>query len=436
MAARRPGQSWRMGASKDDEKAAYKSTPTSTPQFTAALTTDPITKKAVVYIPRGDNFGHRLAGRNYSRKMVSVAGALIRFFAVPIGTYIDDATIVEPDFAAGPLVRHSSALPGRERPRSGQAALWDLCDDLEIAELSPGKVSAWSEIMDPIGIEYDFSAASLTGDVMARVKPSTAATLAEFISGKTAVGNLTAADDISIAGKFRWVACLGQVGVALTQPLYKLKGRVPVQLSSEPDLKAALQLIVMLTQKDFPPAVFKSAQCLQRPILIFSDAFWKPQPPLLYGVAGVAYIVIEYFPDGSEKCTYAAQSAPVDVLQALSRLEHRRNPICPLEEIAMAGPFLAPQLIPTLRRRDILHFADNMGANAIAIKGYSSSLDLARIVSITHFQVAQLQARWWVSFVPSEFNPADPPSRDDFQALQARNARRIDFLFPDMASWS
>ena len=45
ITAKFPGLKWRLGASKDDEKAAYKSTPTSTPQFTAALTTDPISKK-------------------------------------------------------------------------------------------------------------------------------------------------------------------------------------------------------------------------------------------------------------------------------------------------------------------------------------------------------------------------------------------------------
>ena len=96
-------------------------------------------------------------------------------------------------------------MPGRGRPRPGQTALWDLCDDLKVAELSPGKSSPWSEVMNPIGIEYDFSATPSTGDVSRKVKPSTAAKLATFVSAKMAVGTLTADDALSAAGKFRWV---------------------------------------------------------------------------------------------------------------------------------------------------------------------------------------------------------------------------------------
>ena len=102
----------------------------------------------------------------------------------------------------------------------------------------------------------------------------------------------------------------------------------------------------------------------------------------------------------------------------------------------MAGPLIAPQLASILRGKDILHFADNQGANFIAIKGYSSAPDLARIVSVAHHRLALLQAHWWVAYVPSAMNPADAPSRGDLSALQERGAIRIDFTFPSLDSWT
>ena len=94
--------SWKMGGSKDDETVAYKKTPTMTPQFTPTLFADPQTGKAIAIIPQGVNFGHGLASRGYSRKPCFINGMLRRFFAAPIDNYIDDDTIVEPDFSAGP----------------------------------------------------------------------------------------------------------------------------------------------------------------------------------------------------------------------------------------------------------------------------------------------------------------------------------------------
>jgi hypothetical protein len=101
----------------------------------------------------------------------------------------------------------------------------------------------------------------------------------------------------------------------------------------------------------------------------------------------------------------------------------------------MAAPFLTPKLQSVLKGRDILHFADNQGANCVAIKGYSSAPDLARIASVVHLRIAHLQARWWISFVASSANPADAPSRGDFSNLLSRGARRFDFVFPSLKSW-
>ena len=102
----------------------------------------------------------------------------------------------------------------------------------------------------------------------------------------------------------------------------------------------------------------------------------------------------------------------------------------------MAAPFLTSGMESTLRGQDVLHFADNQGANCIAIKGNSSAPDLARIVSVAHVRISELQVRWWVAFVPSKANPADAPSRGDSSWLIQQGAVRLPFSFPSMSSWT
>ena len=327
----RPGQAWSMGASKDDETAAYKATPAATPQFTPALVADPVTRKAVVFMPRGVNFGHRLAGRQYSRKPTWLVDLLLRIFGVVAGPYVDDITILEADFVAGPESLSPSPPPGRSRPRSGQAILWDICELLHIAELAPDKSSPWSQVSDPIGIQYNFTDTASTGDIFARIKPSTAARVASKAGAILSAGQLSAESASSFIGKFRWVACLGQIGVALSQPLYRAAGRHALTLAEHPDIVSVLGIIIDLVKEPFPAAVFRSPRSLKRPLVVFSDAFWQPQPPTAFGIGGVAFIVIEVQQDGSERCWYAAQDVPFEVLRELAELKARKNPICVLE---------------------------------------------------------------------------------------------------------
>ncbi len=134
---------------------------------------------------------------------------LRRFFAAPIDNYIDDDTIVEPDCSACPRSCLASPRPGRLYPRSAQASLWDFSEELSMANWSPEKSSAWSQVIDSIGMMIDFSSLHIDGIVKASIKPSIFAKVhndmvACLISGQI---NPKLASEI---GKFRWVACLSR----------------------------------------------------------------------------------------------------------------------------------------------------------------------------------------------------------------------------------
>jgi hypothetical protein len=82
-------------------------------------------------------------------------------------------------------------------------------------------------------------------------------------------------------------------------------------------------------------------------------------------------------------------------------------------EIALAAPYFAAEIMPSLAGHSLIHFADNQAANAAAIKGSSSSASMARIVSAFHLQWLRLNIRPWIEFVNSEANLADDPSRGE-----------------------
>ena len=114
-------------------------------------------------------------------------------------------------------------------------------------------------------------------------------------------------------------------------------------------------------------------------------------------------------------------------MERISALRKQSTFICPLEEVALVAPYICPELFPIFANRDVLYFADNTAANGAAIKGYSSSPDLARLVGPLHFRLAASSTRLWIEFVPSELDIADGPSRGDFSQMVEAGAIQVPF---------
>ena len=84
---------------------------------------------------------------------------------------------------------------------------------------------------------------------------------------------------------------------------------------------------------------------------------------------------------------------PEPILANLYALRAQRTLITSLEETVLASPYCCKEIAEFLSDRDMLHFADDTAANAAAIKGYSSSPDLAILVSSMHRRIARLGVR-------------------------------------------
>ena len=109
-------------------------------------------------------------------------------------------------------------------------------------------------------------------------------------------------------------------------------------------------------------------------------------------------------PDGTFHA-YACQ-VPVKFWEAS---EPRETQIIPAELVTPACvAFTVPEL---LQGRPLIVFGDNMPAVCSTISWSTGKCDLQQIVSATHFAFWQLASPWWMEWVPSELNPADPLSR-------------------------
>ena len=144
----------------------------------------------------------------------------------------------------------------------------------------------------------------------------------------------------------------------------------------------------------------------------------------------VAFVVLSRDGTGGPgEVFFSEAEVPQGVLRRTHSLRAQLSFIIALEEIATSGAYVCPELVRVFFRRDVVHFADNQAANGAAVKGYSKVPDLARVVSAMHVNIAKLQARWWLSFVESDSNVADAPSRGELSWLRQVGATRLTFVF-------
>ena len=80
------------------------------------------------------------------------------------------------------------------------------------------------------------------------------------------------------------------------------------------------------------------------------------------------------------------------------------------------------------------HFIDNKAALAGSISGFSGKPDSARVLHALAVRIMKLNCNPWFSFVYSEDNISDGPSRGDNALLEAMGSTRCVLVRPSMAS--
>jgi hypothetical protein len=84
----------------------------------------------------------------------------------------------------------------------------------------------------------------------------------------------------------------------------------------------------------------------------------------------VASVCIVTYKGDTVKLVFAEADAPLEMLELFASLRVRGTCIHGLiVEIALAAPYFAAEIMPSLAGHSLIHFADNQAANAAAIKG-------------------------------------------------------------------
>eukprot|EP00971_Amphidinium_carterae_P321280 6385463-Amphidinium_carterae.1 len=98
--------------------------------------------------------------------------------------------------------------------------------------------------------------------------------------------------------------------------------------------------------------------------------------------------------------------------------------------IELVAPVLAQCALPDLfkGRRSLLVVGSEATLGAF-VKGYSSRSDICELVALFRLSAVELDVRWHLDRVHIDANPAEGPSRNKFDDLVARGAKRgrLDF---------
>ena len=130
---------------------------------------------------------------------------------------------------------------------------------------------------------------------------------------------------------------------------------------------------------------------------------------------------------------YSSQPVPGWMVSLFVRLQSQQTYICQFELLAALCAYITfPDVLGNMLAH---HFLDNLPAMQSLIKGGSSGRISARTVHEYSLAVLSIACRPWKSFVYSEDNISDLPSRNEFRLLRRLRAVRRPMRLPSLSHW-
>jgi hypothetical protein len=238
-------------------------------------------------------------------------------------------------------------------------------------------------------------------------KPTTRAKAIQLITSALETGTMSSAQASTIRGTCQWVLCSGTAGRAALQCLVACnKGRFRVGQAARPidrQLREGLQYL-----KYFYTSALQSVEypvckqvSTQRPIIVLSDASWKPLRDDRCGNGEVGYIVL--FPPHATHVdqpalVFASAKPPRRLLEHSQNLQEKDQMVAFLETVALAAPYFDPAIGG--RFCDVIHFGFFFFWGCLFIKKYLSHQKAAFIqkVNVTSNYLHVAQDKLWDIF--------------------------------------
>ena len=400
----------------DDMGAAYKRVPVRDPKYTVIAIWSVRRERVEYYYLDGHNFGLRSSVTNFCAFASLIVSVTRAFFAVPCGHYVDDFYLV--DIGEAGESAHD-ALDGV------MALFGNACE--------PRKRKRMAPVREGLGVVIDVSHVRSQGLVACAATQLRISKILDALHRARGDDCLPPGLASEIRGKIGFVlsSSHGRYLRAALQPLAQREhsDRSPYRFTSS--LRSMLELLDTVLPS-LPPLLLPIVRPDPKPLLVYSDAAYRPlkEPP--WHKMTCAFVVIDPV---SDRSYYAYSELDSSVFAAL---ESSRNSKTLIEQGECIAAVAASISLPALfHGRYVLHHIDNTSALSALVHGYASKPDMARLVNAFHLMQFCLETNTWFEWVASAANVADLPSRLKLDALYEilPTVVQVPFRIPPFAEW-
>ena len=259
-----------------------------------------------------------------------------------------------------------------------------------------------------LGADIDLGAAARQGTCTVDLKEHTKEDLIKFMDSIKASKVFGSGKAAKLRGLIGWAhtgihgKCARGGQAALMDRQYNDSLATDIQ----PKHIAAFDYHKLLLQM-VPPRHLQIVGAPGRPVVIYSDAFFKPydEPAPADGIrCRMGWILFDPLVANPVGGTMSVPDS------LLCRWKARNQQVFIAETLAVLAATLLHQDV--LRNRDVVWFVDNIGALQVLIKGNSSQFDAGNACAAAHLYWAAAGTRVWFEWVASNDNPSDGLSRD------------------------
>ena len=360
---------------------------------------EPDTGKVSFFIMIGHSFGLVAAVYNYNRRSAAITDILRRVFFVAAFNFYDDKYGFETE------VTCSSAFEVAQKVHWWLGAKFDpkklqLCEDPTI-----------------LGVTYDLKAMCL------KIKPSRKEELLDEIKSIISSEILSPGQAGKLRGKLMFGASQlwGKIGRAFLRALSERQYTRSPKTGLNLALKLALKQWELLIDHG-PPRPITASGARPADYVIFTDGSFPDQNSDLQDpwIGGVL------FKKGARPIQFGCKVG----MDLIEKWIPRKSQIAMIELFATV---VALQTFkPWISGSWSLLFVDSEPVQGALVKGYSAREDLCELVGVFWQLALEIHINLYIDRVPTDSNPADPPSRGRLDIGQSLGWDTISAVFPEL----
>ena len=385
-----------------DERKAYRQVPVHPAhrRWSVVAMKEPLSGKIAYFVMIGHSFGLVAAVYNYNRRSALITDVLRRLFLVAAFNFYDDKY-------------------GFETKRTIDSA-FGIAQSVHTwlgAKFDPKKLQLTSS-PTILGITYDLCKLRLL------IKAERKAELIEEIESILSNQVLSPGQAGKLRGKLMFGSSQlwGKIGRAFLRALSERQYSSAARSSLNSALKAALEEWKFLISKG-PPRPIEEARIRKADFVVFTDGSFPEGKIDSLDFPWIGGVV---FARGKQPLQFGARVPD----QLIDTWLPRKSQIAMVELFAV---IVALQTFRDLLRGTwILVFVDSEPVQGALVKGYSAREDFCSLVSVFWRLALELRVLAYIDRVPTDSNPADPPSRNLMDVGHLLGWKTVPAEFPEL----